>query len=421
MRCCPILIALLLAAGPARAAEPEQLIGGRVESLLEFARERHPEFAALRAEAESAAARIEPAGALPDPRLRTELRDVTNEGLDASANLLPPRIGSARYSFSQTLPWAGKLDLRRDVAGAGADEARARARAGWVELATRIKATYAQHHVHLLSIRHAKESLDLMRRVAEIARVRYASGLGGQQDALRAQTEIVAMETDLAMLEGESAQASARIRALLGRPENVKLRPPDLLRTLPPQPSLELKILEERLRANNPQLAAVDARIAGAEKNKALVELNRYPDVTLGVSPTQVRNRVAQWELMFEINIPLQQESRRAQEREAELNLEAARLRRTDALNQALAALGESLAGLEVARKLEALVGGSLLPQAELSLNAALVAYETGRAEFAMVLDAERQLRRARTDLVKARGDQRIRLAEIEKMVGEDL
>jgi cobalt-zinc-cadmium efflux system outer membrane protein len=338
MRCCPILIALLLAAGPARAAEPEQLIGGRVESLLEFARERHPEFAALRAEAESAAARIEPAGALPDPRLRTELRDVTNEGRDASANLLPPRIGSARYSFSQTLPWAGKLDLRRDVAGAGADEARARARAGWIDLATRIKLTYAQHHVHLLSIRHAKESLDLMRRVAEIARTRYASGWAASRTPCARRPRSSPWKPTWSMLEGESAQASARMRALLGRPENVKLRPPDLLRTLPPQPSLELKILEERLRANNPQLAAVDARIAGAEKNKALVELNRYPDVTLGVSPTQVRNRVAQWELMFEINIPLQQESRRAQEREAELNLEAARLRRADALNQALAA-----------------------------------------------------------------------------------
>jgi cobalt-zinc-cadmium efflux system outer membrane protein len=348
------------------------------------------------------------------------LRDVTNEGRDASANLLPPRIGGARYSFSQTLPWAGKLDLRRDVAGAGADEARARARAGWVDLATRIKATYAQHHVHLLSIRHAKESLDLMRRVAEIARTRYASGWAASRTPARADRD--RRHGNRPGDAGRrSAQASARMRALLGRPENVKLRPPDLLRTLPPQPSLELKILEERLRANNPQLAAVDARIAGAEKNKALVELNRYPDVTLGVSPTQVRNRVAQWELMFEINIPLQQESRRAQEREAELNLETARLRRADALNQVLASLAESLAGLQVAQKLEALVGGSLLPQAELSLNAALVAYETGRAEFAMVLDAERQLRRARTELVKARGDQQIRLAEIEKMVGEDL
>ncbi len=422
MRPLPVLLAaLLLAAGAPRAAEPEVLIGGRVESLLEFARNRHPEFAALRIEAESAATRIESAGALPDPVLRTELRDVTNEGLDASPNLLPPRIGGARYTFSQSLPWSGKRDLRRGVAGAGADEAAARARAGWVDLATRIKLTYAQHHVHLLSIRYTKENLDLMRRVADIARTRYASGLGGQQDALRAQTEIVAMETDLAMLEGESAQASARMRALLGRPENVKLRPPEQLRVLPPVAKLALPALEERLRANNPQLAGEDARIAGAEKNRALVELNRYPDVTLGVSPTQTRNRVSQWELMFEINIPLQRDSRRAQEREAELLVEAARLRRTDTLNQALAALAESIAGLQVAQHLESLVSGGLLPQAELSLNAALAAYETGRAEFAMVLDAQRQLRRARTELVKARGDQQMRLAEIEKMVGEDL
>ena len=74
-----------------------------------------------------------------------------------------------------------------------------------------------------------------------------------------------------------------------------------------------------------------------------------------------------------------------------------------------------------MAQHLESLVSGGLLPQAELSLNAALAAYETGRAEFAMVLDAQRQFRRARTELVKARGDQQMRLAEIEKMVGEDL
>ncbi|MDP2133486.1 MAG: TolC family protein, partial [Sulfuritalea sp.] len=311
------LLALVVANAWAQPAA--QLIGGEVEGLLEFARDRHPEFAALRAEAEAATARIEPAGALPDPTLRTELRDVTNEGKDASANLLPPRIGGARYTFSQALPWFGKRDLRREVAGAGAGEAQARARAGWIELATKIKLTYAQHHVHLISIRYAQENLDLMRRVAEIARTRYASGFGSQQDALRAQSEIIAMETDLVMLEGESAQASARMRALLGRPENVKLRPPEKLRSLPPVAQLDGVALETRLRANNPQLAADDARITGAEKGRELVDLNRYPDVSLGIAPTQTRNRVSAWELMFEINIPLQQDSRRAQEREAGL------------------------------------------------------------------------------------------------------
>lgn len=413
--------ALSVAVASAHVQPAEQLIGGQVESLLEFARSRHPEFAALRAEAEAAAAKIEPAGALPDPVLRTELRDVTNEGRDASGNLLPPRIGSARYAFSQSLPWFGKRDLRRGVAGAGADEAQARARAGWIDLATRIKLTYAQHHVHLTGIRYAQENLDLMRRVAEVARNRYASGFGSQQDALRAQSEIIAMETDLVMLEGESAQASARMRALLGRPENVKLRPPEKLRLLPPVAQLDMVALEARLRANNPQLAADDARIAGAEKGRELVERNRYPDMSLGIAPTQVRNRVSEWELMFEINIPLQQDSRRAQEREAELNLEAARLRRQGTLNEALSELSERLAGLEVARRLEALVTAGLLPQAELNLNGALAAYETGRADFAAVLDAHRQLRRARGELVKARGDQQMRLAEIEKIVGEDL
>ena len=419
-RACVVIAATLLAT-TASAAEPELVIGGRVESLLEFARDRHPEFAALRAEAAAAEARIEPAGALPDPVLRTELRNVTNAGSDASGNLLPARVGSTRYAISQSVPWFGKRDLRRDVAGAGADEAGAKARAGWLELATRIKLTYAQHHVHLTSIRFAKENIDLMRRVAEIARTRYAAGLGGQQDALRAQAEVTAMQTDLAMLEGESTQASARMRALLGRPENVKLRPPELLRPLPPAATLDLAALEARVRATNPQLAADAARIAGAEKGRELVERNRYPDVNLGVAPIQTRNRVAEWELMLEINIPLQRESRRAQEREAELNLEAARLRRQGTLNQALAELSEALAGLEVARKLEELVGTGQLPQAELNLNAALAGYETGRADFAAVLDAHRQLRKARLDLVKARGDQQARMAEIERVLGEDL
>ncbi|MBK7023730.1 MAG: TolC family protein [Sulfuritalea sp.] len=412
---------VLLAAAGARAQPAGQLIGGEVESLLEFARSRHPEFAALRAEAAAAAERVEPAGALPDPMFRTELRDITNEGKDASSNLLPPRIGSTRYIFSQSVPWFGKRDLRRDVAGAGADEAQARARAGWIELATRIKLAYAQHHVHLVSIRYAQENLDLMRRVAEISRTRYASGFGSQQDALRAQSEIIAMETDLVMLEGESKQTAARIRALLGRPENLTLRPPEKLRLLPPPAKLEMAELEGRLKANNPQLAADNARIAGAEKGRDLVERNRYPDVSFGVAPTQVGKRVAEWELMLELNIPLQQESRRAQEREAELMVDAARLRRQGNLNQALAELSESLAGLEVARRLESLVSTGLLPQAELNLNSALAAYENGRVDFAAVLDAHRQLRRARGELVKARGDQQIRLAEIEKMLGEDL
>lgn len=412
----PLLLAtaLTVASGlssVAGAAE-ETLIGGNVDSLLDYARTHHPAFAALRLEAEATAERVAPAGALPDPMFRTELRDVTSE---ASG-------GSAKYTLTQTLPWFGKRDLRREVAAAGADEASGRTREGWLELATRIKQTYAQHHVHLHTLRLMGENLDLLQRLGEIARTRYANGLAPQQDAIRAQAEYTLLQGDLAMFEGESAQASARMRSLLGRPPaHIKLRPPETLRPLPATAQLDFVALEARLRANNPQLAQDAARIAAADKGRELTYRNRYPDVTLGVSPIQTRSRVSEWELMVEVNIPLQQESRRAQERESERRFEAATRRHEATLSQALADLGEALAGLEASRRVETLIAASLLPQAELTLQSALAGYETGKADFAAVLDAQRQIRRARQDLVKARGDQRLRLAEIERLIGEEL
>jgi len=417
-----LAVASALASAPGRAAE-ETLIGGYVESLLDFARDRHPEFAALRLEAQAAAERVAPAGALPDPSFRAELRDFTNEANPAaSPNLLPARVGSTKYTVVQPLPWFGKRELRREAAAAGADEAVSRARASWMDLATRIKLTYVQHHVHLSSLRFARENLDLLTRLGDIAQARYAGGLAPQQDVIRAQTERSMLAGDLAMLEGESAQASARMRNLLGRPPaNIKLRPPEKLRPLPAAAKLDFVALEARLLANNPQLAMDAARIVAADKGRALTYRNRYPDVNLGVSPIQSGTRVSEWELMVEVNIPLQQDSRRAQERESERLLEAARLRREATLNQALADLSEALAGLDAARRVETLAATSLLPQAELTLQSALAGYETGKVDFAAVLDAQRQIRRARQDLVKARGDQQLRLAEIERLIGEEL
>ena len=120
-----VLLAAALAAAVATAhAEPAPpLIGANVESLLDYAKARNPEYAVMRLEAEAARERTYPAGALPDPVFRTELRDVTNEGRDASSNLLPTRIGSAKYTFIQPLPLGGKRDLHRQAATGEAEVA----------------------------------------------------------------------------------------------------------------------------------------------------------------------------------------------------------------------------------------------------------------------------------------------------------
>ena len=93
LRGCAVALALVTGA-PTAALSAEPVPGASVDSLLEFARERNPEYAAMRFEAEAAGERVAPAGALPDPRLRTELMDITKSG-EQNPSLLPGQIGRA--------------------------------------------------------------------------------------------------------------------------------------------------------------------------------------------------------------------------------------------------------------------------------------------------------------------------------------
>jgi len=139
------------------------------------------------------------------------------------------------------------------------------------------------------------------------------------------------------------------------------------------------------------------------------------------VGTTQMGNEIKAWELMLEFNIPLQQGSRRGQEREAENMLAAARSRKDAAANQLLGELIEYTSALDSARSVESLTTSSLLPQAEATLQAAYVGYQNGKVDFATLLDAQRQILKARLDVLNAQAQAQASLAQIEKLLGEEL
>ena len=414
------LLTLWLATiSPGLLAQPTAL-GTDVDSLLSYAWQVNPELAAMRAEAQAAQERVYPAGALADPMLTTELRDITNGG-ESSASVLPGRVGSARYIVTQSLPWWGKRALRRDMASASATEAQARASLAWTEIAMRIKAAHAQRFQVHESIRLTEEVAELLSRLEAVSRSRYSNGLAPQADVIRAQTERTMVQGELLALRAEAHTVAAQLNALLARAPDATLADPQRLSPLPQDERLRYTNLVERLRDANPELAVEAARRAGAERNRDLTYRNRYPDFSVSVAPIQMRNRIADWELMFEVNLPLQLTTRRHQEREAEAMVEAAGAR-ISAVEQRLSGeLGARLAALQAARDTEALITSSLQPQARSTLDAALAAYETGRVDFATLLEAQRQLRQARLAAVRAQADARMRLAEIERLIGEEL
>lgn len=414
-------IAVLLAVGtPVTVLAGQPLPGASVESLLVLAKERNPEYASMRHEADAAFDRIAPAGALPDPKLRVELMDITMAG-EQNPTLQPNRVGGTKYTVMQDLPWFGKRDLKREIAALEADGANGRALGSWADLSSRIKSGYAQYYYVHQNQRLTTEILDLMARLEQVTQARYAGGIGAQSDAIRAQVEQTNLRTELIALENENRMIQARLNMILARPANAPLAAPERLRPLPPPVKLDYAGLEDRVRGRNPQLFAEDARIKAAEKTRELTYKNRYPDFTVGIAPTQSRNAIREWELMVEINIPLQQSSRRAQEREAEAMLSAARSRKEAAANQVLAELSENLSGLDAARRTEVLFATSLVPQAELTYKAALASYENGKVDFASLLDSQRQIRQAKQNQVKAQAEAQSRLADIERILGEEL
>ena len=420
LRPLPILILALATAFGAPVFAQEAALGANVDSLINYAKTRNPEYAAMQAEAEASGERVTPAGALPDPKFRTELRDITRFG-EQNATLSPSRVGSTRYLLMQDIPWFGKRDLKREIAALEADGAKGRALGTWADVAGRIKVNFAQlYYVHR-NEQLTREILDLMTRLEKVAQVRYSGGLAAQQDVIRAQVEQTNMRNELIALETEQHHLHARLNALLARPNNAPLQVPAQLRKLPAPVTLDYATLEERVRTRNPQLFADESKIKAAEKSRDLTYKNRYPDFTLGVSPIQYQSAIKEWELMVELNIPLQQSSRRSQERESESMLNAARSRKEATTNQVSAELAEALSGIEAARRTENLLANSLLPQAELTFKAALAGYETGKVDFATLLDAQRQIRQARQNQLKAQVDAQMRLAEIERLLGEDL
>jgi outer membrane protein TolC len=391
-----------------------------LQELLHWADVHNPDLAVINYEIEAAEGRIIPAGALPDPVLRVELMDFAGPAAPNGFSVLPNRVGGTRYRVMQSFPLWGKRDMRTEIATAGVSEAKSRRIALLAEIHSKIKTAYAQFYQSFQLKRLNEEILALLQDIEAITRTRYSNGLVPQQDVIRAQVEKTTLRSEIITLEAEQKQAKARLNAMAGRPQHAPVTEPQTLRRIATT-KFDVAALQEKAQRNNPLLRTQDAQITAAEASRRLVEKNRYPDVTLGLAPTQRGGGIDGWEAMVEVNIPIRFDTRRAQESEASAMLGAAKERQQSIANNVMGELQETIVAYEAARDQEHLVTNTLLPQAELTFRSALAGYENSKVDFATLLDAQRAIRLARQDKIRAQVVQEIRLSEIERIIGEEL
>src|SRR5690606_32489322 len=133
--------------------------------------------------------------------------------------------------------------------------------------------------------------------------------------------------------------------ALLPRAPDAPLAEPAMLPPLPP--ALTLAALIADAAAHSPELGREQAAITAAEHSRAMTYRDRYPDFGVALANNRPRGGRDSWDLMIELNIPLQQASRRAREREAERRVEAAEAMRESTAARLSGRIGEVTAAID--------------------------------------------------------------------------
>ncbi|WP_081722146.1 TolC family protein [Geminisphaera colitermitum] len=376
---------------------------------------RHPALAAARAAAEASRARIDTEGSWMDPRLRIEfMRDNTNR-LTTYDDL--------EFGITQEIPLSGRPRLRARAAAAEATVADAQAtRREWLLLNqartafTRLAATDERLVTN-------KQLQTLLAQTRALLRLSY-------ETSLRPQSDLLALDTDLARLAAERtdllsarAQDAAQLNALLLNPAATRIAPA----TLPPPspPALDLAAAVSRAREYSPDIAialrettAAGARLAIARKNKSI-----DPELMIAARHMNASSEaIYSYDTGIAFSLPWFNGRRnRAEIRAAESQLAAARSEvaatEAEVAGMAASAHARVTATHEQVRRYEA----ELIPLAAATTAAARRDYETGRASLPAVLDAERMTLDTRMKLADIRAEHALAAAELAFLTGADL
>jgi len=386
----------------------------RLADALQLARRANPMLAAARAEAVAAAARIGPAGALPDPELQLGLMNRMAGDFGSTADPMTMN----QLQVMQMLPWPGKLGHARAAARHAAAAQGASAAEQERMLAARVRMAYYDAAYADRALAVLRRTLELLRNFRDVATQMYATGAGVQQDALRAQVEVARMSEELTRTAQERLAAAVRLNALLGRPATdtvAALELPDsTTAALASRDSLIAWALAGRpaLDAGRERLAAADASFAGAR-------LEILPDLRLGFAYQQRPAFPAMVSVMVGVDVPLFAGARQLaarREMAALRDMSAAEL--ADLRNETTAQVVELRARAEQDQNLTRLYRSSVLPQARAAVDAALAGYRVGRVSFMQLVDNEMTVNRYETERYRLAADHQQALGELEALVG---
>ncbi len=388
-------ICVLLAGGVLTAPSAAQSNAAALQPLFDEALAHNPMILAQRMAWQEARTRIHPAGSLPDPMVGVKLmRDSTR--LDDYSEL--------EYMASQEFPWFGTRKALRDVKRLEAEAE------GFLYL-EQIRQTREQVTAAAWSLGLARQALAInaehinwLTTLHDSAQARYASGVGGQSDLLRARIALARERKLTGDLEQDEALALTELNRQLGRPPQT----PRPIGDLADPPALTRPLDDYLARARDfcCTLQAFEKRVMAQRIMVTAVKKESAPMFQAFVEARQMNGEsgIQAIDTGVAMSLPWGQH-RKYRDRETEARSALARSE-ADLESEILMTQMETHAAYTEALKAQrerALIETDVLVQIDQLIASSLAAYENGEMPLFELIDAERMRRDAQLEHARAR------------------
>ncbi|NOX50075.1 MAG: TolC family protein, partial [Gammaproteobacteria bacterium] len=278
-----LLIVFLASFGPATVgaqnAEDSLIEYLDVSKAVEIAVQDNPNLAEVNTRYRALSEIPSQVGTLPDPVLNFNVMNLPTDTFDrAQEPMTQLQIG-----FSQSFPFPGKLGLREDAAehdaraaGHSVDEVR-------LQLVQKVKSKWWL----LYYLDRALETVDsnqaLLRQFIAVARTKYETGKGLQQDVLLAQLELSKLLDQEIQLNAIRQNQAIELNILMDRLPGVPIHIASRVSKAMPKLADESVLFNQAALAR-PLLKRQKTMVEAARSRLNLAKRDYYPDFTVGMA-----------------------------------------------------------------------------------------------------------------------------------------
>lgn len=405
-----------------KTVEYENLTEIDLESIINEAINNNPEILAAGHRWEAAKKRIKKVKSLDDPTLKFGKTNAPGNPFNIGKEAVEsaPIMSPATIALSQKIPFPGKLKLRGKVALEAA-EMKKKVMEGKVQaIIAEVKLAYYDLYFLHKSIEINEENRELLQKFTKIAESMYSVGKVSQRDVLAAMVELSKIVNEITVLEQEKKSSEARLNNLLNRSQDVQLgKPKDFKKH---RMLFKFNELEEIALKNRPMLMESEQAVKKEKLNFELTKKDYFSDFTAMIEYRLIDSFPSDtWSSSLSINIPWLWSKQRYKVKEAKEELKGAIADNEAINNRTLFELRALISMLISTESTVNLFNTSVIPQAEQSLNATRIGYETGNVDFLTLIDSQRTLLDAKLQYYKALTEHEQNIARMEKTVGVEL